>query len=161
MCTDWCETDASHFSSSHPQACVQLGQVGVTVRLRSILALGCLLQEAPIMNAKRHRHFFSFLLLVLFFSSLLFGFSSLSFLFLPMQNLLCCLQGYESFDKSKLENTSEEDVQTKVRLTALMTLGTRSTHELKFAEVQQALGLGSDSEVEAWVVRAIGKVCKC
>ena len=39
-----------------------------------------------------------------------------------------------------------------------MTLGTRSTHELKFAEVQQALGLGSDSEVEAWVVRAIGKV---
>ncbi|KAL0032757.1 hypothetical protein WJX79_008396 [Trebouxia sp. C0005] len=67
------------------------------------------------------------------------------------------LSGYESFDKSKLENTSEEDVQTKVRLTALMTLGTRSTHELKFAEVQQALGLGSDSEVEAWVVRAIGK----
>lgn len=39
-----------------------------------------------------------------------------------------------------------------------MTLGTRSTHELKFAEVQEALGLGSDSEVEAWVVRAIGKV---
>ncbi len=68
-------------------------------------------------------------------------------------------QGYESYDKSKLENTTEEDVQTKVRLTALMTLGARSTHELKFAEVQQALGLGSDSEVEAWVVRAIGKVC--
>ena len=68
------------------------------------------------------------------------------------------VQGYESYDKSKLESTSEEDVQTKVRLTALMTLGTRSTHELKFAEVQQALGLGSDSEVEAWVVRAIGKV---
>ncbi|DBB15616.1 TPA: hypothetical protein ACH3X3_003828 [Trebouxia sp. C0006] len=67
------------------------------------------------------------------------------------------LSGYESFDKSKLENTSEEEVQTKVRLTALMTLGTRSTHELKFGEVQQALGLGSDSEVEAWVVRAIGK----
>ena len=74
---------------------------------------------------------------------------------------LHCLQGYESFDKSKLENTSEEEVQTKVRLTALMTLGTRSTHELKFAEVHQALGLGSDSEVEAWVVRAIGKVRKC
>ena len=68
------------------------------------------------------------------------------------------VQGYESYDKSKLENTTEEEVQTKVRLTALMTLGTRSTHELKFAEVQQALGLGSDSEVEAWVVRAIGKV---
>ena len=67
-------------------------------------------------------------------------------------------QGYENYDKSKLESTTEEDVQTKVRLTALMTLGTRSTHELKFAEVQQALGLGSDSEVEAWVVRAIGKV---
>lgn len=80
-----------------------------------------------------------------------------------MNNVECsshCLQGYESFDKSKLENTSEEEVQTKVRLTALMTLGTRSTHELKFAEVQQALGLGSDSDVEAWVVRAIGKVCK-
>ncbi len=73
---------------------------------------------------------------------------------------LRCLQGYESFDKSKLENTSEEEVQTKVRLTALMTLGTRSTHELKFGEVQQALGLGSDSEVEAWVVRAIGKVLR-
>ena len=71
---------------------------------------------------------------------------------------LFTVQGYESYDKSKLENTTEEDVQTKVRLTALMTLGTRSTHELKFAEVQQALGLGSDSEVEAWVVRAIGKV---
>ena len=69
-----------------------------------------------------------------------------------------CLQGYESYDKSKLENTSAEDVQTKVRLTALMTLGARSTHELKFAEVQQALGLDSDSEVEAWIVRAIGKV---
>ena len=72
--------------------------------------------------------------------------------------LAVTVQGYESYDKSKLENTTEEDVQTKVRLTALMTLGTRSTHELKFAEVQQALGLGSDSEVEAWVVRAIGKV---
>lgn len=68
------------------------------------------------------------------------------------------MQGYESYDKSKLENTTEEEVQTKVRLTALMTLGTRSTHELKFSEVQQALGLGNDSEVEAWVVRAIGKV---
>ncbi|KAL3136201.1 hypothetical protein ABBQ32_007215 [Trebouxia sp. C0010 RCD-2024] len=67
------------------------------------------------------------------------------------------LQGYGSYDKSKLENTTEEEVQTKVRLTALMTLGTRSTHELKFSEVQQALGLGNDSEVEAWVVRAIGK----
>ena len=69
------------------------------------------------------------------------------------------LQGYDSYDKSKLEGISEEDVQTKVRLTALMTLGTKSTHELQFAEVQQALGLASDSEVEAWVVRAIGKVC--
>ena len=45
-----------------------------------------------------------------------------------------------------------------MRLTALMTLGARSTHELKFTEVQQALGLGSDGEVEAWIVRAIGKV---
>ena len=68
------------------------------------------------------------------------------------------LQGYDSFDKSKLEGISEEDVQTKVRLTALMTLGSKSTHELQFAEVQKALGLASDSEVEAWVVRAIGKV---
>lgn len=74
--------------------------------------------------------------------------------------LLICLlpQGYDSFDKSKLEGISEEDVQTKVRLTALMTLGSKSTHELQFAEVQKALGLASDSEVEAWVVRAIGKV---
>lgn len=69
------------------------------------------------------------------------------------------LQAYDSYDKSKLEGISEENVQTKVRLTALMTLGTRSTHELQFAEVQKALGLASDSEVEAWVVRAIGKVC--
>ena len=74
------------------------------------------------------------------------------------RNIMGCMQDYESYDKSKLENTTEEDVQTKVRLTALMTLGTRSTHELKFTEVQQALGLGSDGEVEAWVVRAIGKV---
>lgn len=71
--------------------------------------------------------------------------------------MVIAVQGYESYDKSKLESATEE-VQTKVRLTALMTLGTRSTHELKFSEVQQALGLGNDSEVEAWVVRAIGKV---
>lgn len=70
----------------------------------------------------------------------------------------CAVQGYEAYDKSKLEGTSEEDVQTKVRLTALMTLGTKSTHELQFGEVQKALGLASDNEVEAWVVRAIGKV---
>ena len=78
--------------------------------------------------------------------------------------LCCAAQGYEAYDKSKLEGTSEEDVQTKVRLTALMTLGTKSTHELQFAEVQKALGLASDNEVEAWVVRAIGKVqpfCSC
>lgn len=72
--------------------------------------------------------------------------------------MVIAVQGYESYDKSKLESATEEEVQTKVRLTALMTLGTRSTHELKFSEVQQALGLGNDSEVEAWVVRAIGKV---
>lgn len=67
------------------------------------------------------------------------------------------LQAYDSYDKSKLEGITEEDVQTKVRLTALMTLGTRSTHELQFKEVQKALGLATDGEVEAWVVRAIGK----
>ena len=73
--------------------------------------------------------------------------------------LICHLpQGYDSFDKSNLEGIAEEDVQTKVRLTALMTLGSKSTHELQFAEVQKALGLASDSEVEAWGVRAIGKV---
>jgi translation initiation factor 3 subunit M len=69
------------------------------------------------------------------------------------------LKAYQSFDKAALQalELDDEELLAKIRLTALMALGSNNSHALRFGDIQAALGLQDNSEVEGWIVRAIGK----
>lgn len=52
---------------------------------------------------------------------------------------------------------SADNALTKARMMALLALGSRSTHEeVAFSDIQRALDISAD-QVEAWIVKAIGK----
>ncbi|KAK9828739.1 hypothetical protein WJX72_001837 [[Myrmecia] bisecta] len=71
------------------------------------------------------------------------------------------LQGFEALAKAnkadvEASGASYDDMRAKMRIMALLALASRSA-TIPFSTIKDTLALSEEGEVEAWVVRAIGK----